>query len=365
MGRRLDLAAAAVLVCLSQVEVWWHGAGGVHAVAAPTQAATGAAVGLRGRAALLGVSVAVVATTVDALAGGTSVSMTAIVAWLVLFTAAGASVSPAVRFGSLAVGVTGSALMSVGNSVNSFLAASLSSVALPWLVGFLYRRHRDARTHERRAEQLEAERAAAAAQERARLARELHDIVSHNVGMIAVQATAGDVVFDDDPQQARAALRAIEDGARDALAELRRLLGLLRDEDSASVTPQPTLAELDGLVERVRATGLEVTFAVDGTPRPLEAALELSVYRVVQEALTNVLRHAHAKRAWARLRWLPDALEVEVADDGAGGAATDSPGHGLAGIQERVLLLGGELEAGPRVEGGFSVRARFPLAAVA
>jgi signal transduction histidine kinase len=366
MRWRLDAAAAAALVCLSQVEVWWHGAGGTHVVGAPTQAATGAAVGLRGRAPLVGVAVAVAATTADAFAGGASMSVTAIVAWLVLFVAAGASASGVVRYGSLAAGVVGSAAMSIGNSVNSFLAASLSSVALPWLVGFLYRRHRDARAHEERARLLEAERETAAAHERARLARELHDIVSHNVGMIAVQATAGDVVFDDDPEQARAALRAIESGARDALAELRRLLGLLRDGDrAAAVAPQPTLAELTELIERVRGAGIDVELDVYGTPRPIEAALELSVYRVVQEALTNVVRHANATRAWATLRWLPDTLEVEVADNGRGYASRADGGHGLVGIGERVSLLDGVLETGPAADGGFSVRARFPLGPVA
>jgi signal transduction histidine kinase len=365
MGRRLDALPAVALVCFSQVEVWWHGAGGSHGVAAPTQAATGAAIGLRGRAPLLGVAIAVAATTTDALVGGSSVSLTAIVAWLVLFFAAGASASAAVRYGSLAVGVVGSGAMSVGNSVNSFLAASLSSVALPWLVGFLYRRHKDARAHEERARQLEAAREAATAEERARLARELHDIVSHNVGMIAVQATAGDVVFEQDPEKARAALRAIEDGARDALSELRRLLGLLRESEGAGVAPQPTLSELADLVERVRDTGIDVALDQRGTPQPIDAALELSVYRVVQEALTNIVRHAHATRAWVILHWLSDTLEVEVADDGTGLISQGGGGHGLVGISERVRLLGGELQTGPRAEGGFSVRARFPLEAAA
>jgi signal transduction histidine kinase len=363
MWMRVDLAAAAALGCLSQVEVWWYGAGGTHAVAAPTQAATGAAVALRGRAVLVGVIVAVGATTADALATGSSVSLTAIVAWFVLFVAAGASASGLVRYGALAVGVAGGVAMSGGNSLNSFLAAVLSSVALPWLVGVVYRRHRDARTYEEHARRLELERQAVAGEERARLARELHDIVSHNVGMIAVQATAGDVVFDDDPAQARAALRAIEDGARDALVELRRLLGLLRDGDGAVVAPQPSLAALAELVDGVRACGIDVVLDVDGTPRPIAAALELSAYRVVQEALTNVLKHAGATRAWATLRWLPDVLEVEVTDDGAGVVGANSGGHGLAGIRERVSLLGGELETGPRADGGFSVRARFPLVA--
>ena len=354
MRSRVDLAAAAALVALSQVEVWSHGAGGAHAVAAPTQALTGAAVAFRRRAPLVGVVLAVGATTADALVTGTSISLTAIVAWFVLFAAAGASADRLTRFGALFVGVAGSAAMSVGNSVNSFLAASLSSVALPWLAGFLWRRHRDAR-------RLELERDAAVERERARLARELHDIVSHNVGMIAVQATAGDVVFDDDPAQARAALRAIEDGARDALVELRRLLGLLRGEDAVAVAPQPTLSSLPELVERLRTTGLAVALEIDGAPRPIDAALELSAYRVVQEALTNVLKHAQATHAWARLRWLPTALEVEITDDGASAASGNGGGDGLAGIRERVTMLGGELEAGPRSGGGFRVRARFPF----
>jgi signal transduction histidine kinase len=208
----------------------------------------------------------------------------------------------------------------------------------------------------------------AASDERARVARELHDVIAHSVSVIVVQAAAADDVFDERPDQARTALRAIEATGRDALAELRRLLGAVRGDDHAAgpAQPQPGLERLDELAAPLRAGGLEVVVRREGPAAALPAGIELSAYRIVQEALTNTLRHARATRAEVTLRYGPDALEVDVRDDGRAGAGDDAgagPGRGLAGMRERAALLGGTLDAGALPRGGFRVHARLPLEA--
>jgi signal transduction histidine kinase len=209
-----------------------------------------------------------------------------------------------------------------------------------------------------RRERQEEDARLAVADERARIARELHDVVTHNVSVMVVQAAAGNDVFDEHPEQAREALRAVEETGREALGELRRLLDVV----SGGHTPQPRLDRLDALVEHVRRAGVHVDLTIEGTPRELPAALELSAYRIVQESLTNTLRHARASRATVRVRYTDDAVELEVADDGVGAGSTDG-GHGLVGMRERVALFHGELQAGSRPGGGFAVRALLPVKA--
>jgi signal transduction histidine kinase len=213
-----------------------------------------------------------------------------------------------------------------------------------------------------RREQLKEKEQQAVAAERARIARELHDLVTHNLSVMVVQAGAAGEVFDEHPQQARAALAAIEETGRRALSELRRLLDVVAEEEDLAYDPQPGLRRLDELVASVRATGLGVDLTVEGSPRLLSPALELSAFRIVQEALTNVLKHARATRASVRVRFGTDTLELEVADDGVGAATTDG-GRGLVGMRERAALFGGEVAAGTRPGGGFAVRARMPLEA--
>ena len=207
----------------------------------------------------------------------------------------------------------------------------------------------------------------AVGEEQARIARELHDVIAHSVSVIVVQAAAADDVFDERPDQARAALRSIEAAGREALGELRRLLapvgGPVAGEDPPQ--PQPGLARLDELVEPLRAAGLWVTVDdADGDGVALPAGVDLSAYRIVQEALTNTLRHASAGCAEVVVRRLPDLLELEIVDDGCGpaaGHASAGAGRGIAGMRERAAMLGGTLEAGPRPDGGFRVHARLPL----
>jgi signal transduction histidine kinase len=211
----------------------------------------------------------------------------------------------------------------------------------------------------------EEEARRAVAREQARIARELHDVISHNVSVMVVQAAAGADVFDAEPSRARSALTSIEATGREALSELRRLLGVIRtgeDADSA-LAPQPGLGRLAALLEQVRATGLPVELAVEGPRSPLPPGLDLAAYRIVQEALTNTLKHAEASQAKVTLRYSAGELAVEVLDDGRGPAAngTQGGGRGLAGMRERASLYDGSIRAGPRSEGGFEVSARFPL----
>jgi signal transduction histidine kinase len=202
----------------------------------------------------------------------------------------------------------------------------------------------------------------AVAEEQARIARELHDVIAHNVSVMVVQAAAARDVFDVNPAKARAALEAIETAGREAMTELRRLLARVRPEDGEVRLPQPGLARLDGLIEQVRAAGLPVELRIDGQPSTLSPTMELSAYRIIQEALTNTLRHAHASHAAVTVRYHPDHLVVEVNDDGLGDAAPGAnSGRGLIGMRERAALFGGSLHAGPRKGGGFVVHAHLPL----
>jgi signal transduction histidine kinase len=199
----------------------------------------------------------------------------------------------------------------------------------------------------------------AIADERARIARELHDVVTHNVSVMVVQAAAGNDVFDERPDQARAALRAVEQTGREALGELRRLLDVV----SGGNAPQPGLDRLDALVAQVRRAGVEMELTIEGTPRELPAAVYLSAYRIVQESLTNMLNHARASRATVRVAYTDGAVELEIADDGVDAASTEG-GRGLVGMRERAAVFHGELHAGTRPGGGFAVRAKLPVEAV-
>jgi signal transduction histidine kinase len=204
----------------------------------------------------------------------------------------------------------------------------------------------------------------AVGEEQARMARELHDVIAHSVSTIVVQAAAADDVFDSRPDQARAALRSIERAGRDALDELRRLLGAVRPGTAADPSdPQPGLDRLDELAEPLRAGGLKVVVRREGPATTLPAGVELSAYRIVQEALTNTVRHARATRAVVTVRYGADAVELDVRDDGRAspGGAANGGGLGLTGMRERASLLGGTLDAGPLPGGGYRVHARLPL----
>ncbi|RZU75260.1 signal transduction histidine kinase [Micromonospora kangleipakensis] len=204
----------------------------------------------------------------------------------------------------------------------------------------------------------------AVADERRRIARELHDVVAHHVSVMGVLATGARRVLRRDPDTADEAIATIEETSRATLREMRRLLDVLRTdaEPAADLAPQPGLAGIEALVEQVREAGLPVTVRVDGRPGPMEEGVALTVYRIVQEALTNALKHAGAATALVRLTFADGSLAVEVTDTGRGpGPAPDRIGHGLVGMRERVALYGGVLRTGPRPGGGFRVYARIPL----
>jgi signal transduction histidine kinase len=238
--------------------------------------------------------------------------------------------------------------------------------AIGWLAGFALReRGVQAEAAEARAAQAERERASAAriavAEERARVARELHDVVAHAVSVMVLQVGAVRHRLAD--ANDRTALEAVEEAGRTALTEMRRLLGAMRrDGDGVQLGPQPGLGELGPLLEEVRRAGLPVELHVEGERQALPRGLDLSAYRIVQEGLTNALKHAQATRADVTLRYAPAELDLEVRDDGRGAATSDGLGHGLVGIRERVTIYGGEMSAGPANGGGFVLSARLPLA---
>jgi signal transduction histidine kinase len=211
----------------------------------------------------------------------------------------------------------------------------------------------------------EARAKQAVAEERTRIARELHDVVAHNVSVMVVQAGAERRSLGDDRPATREALEAIEQTGRQALTEMRRLLDMLRkDDDELALAPQPSMEHLELLVSQVREAGMPVELEVEGEPQPLPAGVDLSAYRIVQEALTNALKHAGPARALVRVRYRLDELELEILDDGPGAAAdatNGAGGHGLIGMRERVSMFGGDLAAGERSGGGYSVHARLPL----
>ncbi|MFE7171162.1 sensor histidine kinase [Streptomyces sp. NPDC057616] len=249
--------------------------------------------------------------------------------------------------------------------------------ALAWVLGDSIRTRRAyfAQLEERNA-RLEKEREAqakvAVAAERARIARELHDVVAHNVSVMVVQADGAAYVLDAAPDQAKKALETISSTGRQALAEMRRLLGVLRTgehKEAGEYVPQPDVEQIDELIEQCRTSGLPVDFKVEGTPRPLPSGVELTAYRIVQEALTNTRKHGGPNAgASVRLVYFDDGLGLLVEDDGKGAphelyeeGGFDGQGHGLIGMRERVGMVGGTLDAGPRPGGGFRISALLPL----
>lgn len=242
-------------------------------------------------------------------------------------------------------------------------------VTVAWLIGKGMQRYRDLTTSLRaQARQLEQEREErarlAVALERTRIARELHDVIAHSVSVMVIQAAAERKVLSEEQHRTADVLEMIERTGRQALVELRRMLGVLRKSDEPLLlAPQPGLPDLDSLLDQVREAGLPVAFRVEGSRVLVPAGVELSAYRIVQEALTNALKHAGQARAEVTVRYFGDRLELVVADDGGGSAegVRSNSGHGLVGMRERVAMLGGSLQAGPRESGGFLVSATLPL----
>jgi signal transduction histidine kinase len=249
-------------------------------------------------------------------------------------------------------------------SWNLYVFITLRYVAA-WIAGYALReRSEQAEAARVRAERAERDREVAArvavAEERARIARELHDIVAHAVSVMVLQVGAVRHKLPD--SEDREALSRVERAGRTALAEMRRLLAAMRpDGDGAALAPQPGLDGLDSLIAEVERAGLPVELHLEGDPYPLPRGLDLSAYRIVQEGLTNALKHAHASDADVIVRYSPEEVEIEVRDNGTGVVAGDGLGHGLVGIRERVKIYGGEMSARPRPDGGFVLSTRLPV----
>jgi signal transduction histidine kinase len=371
---------ALVLAVLFQIEVWTidpsHPPGDVGTeVFSSTERAVAAAAGLvltlslawRGRAPLailaLALATSVLANSVAVLDAAT----TPAIALVVAVYSVGAHTSGL----RASVGGLGAAALIAANVADQFSLGDLLFIAMivggAWLAGraMRYRRERE-RVLERLTVDLEHEREEkareAVAEERVRIARELHDVVAHAISVIVLQARGGRRSLATDPGETREALDMIEATGSQALAEMRRLLGMLRrDDEEIALAPQPSLRYLDTLTAQVREAGLPVELSVEGEPIELSPGVDLSAYRIVQEALTNALKHAGPATARVVVRYRENDLELEIADTGMGAGAGDGGGHGLAGMRERVSLYGGKIEAGPRDGGGFAVRARLPL----
>jgi signal transduction histidine kinase len=268
------------------------------------------------------------------------------------------------------VGAMIGAVSTFGDQASGDFAFPIAFVLVAWGAARALRSRSELteRLHEAAAQAEEAhqeELRAAAAEERRRIAREMHDVIAHSMSVMVVQAGGARRILDRDPDRAVAAAAQIERTGREAMAEMRHLLGLLNpDERHAERAPQPSLSQLDALVARAREAGLPATLQVEGRKRPLPAGLDLAAYRIAQEALTNAIKHAHAAPTAVTLRWYRDELELEVRDAGPGGRAAaleQDGGHGLVGMRERVRLYGGELETEQPPHGGWIVRARLPL----
>ena len=247
------------------------------------------------------------------------------------------------------------------------VALTFAVLVPSWLLGDLvHTRRREAlrREEERdRSVQAREERLrAAAAEERRHVARELHDVVAHAVSVMVIQAGAARQVLRTAPDDAEGALLAVESTGREAMTELRRFLGALADDDEpGGLAPQPGIGGIGTLLDRVREAGLPAALEVQGEPRSVPPSLDVAVYRIVQEALTNALRYARRAATLVRLTWEPAQLRLEILDDGPGTDAIAPSGRGLVGMRERASLVGGRLEAGPRIGGGYAVRAWLPL----
>lgn len=358
----VDGAVALALVVAAEVHVWTGAAAGSRAVTASAGLAIAGAVALRRRAPLLAAAVAMIATTIQTALASSPQALWLIASWVIIFYSAGRALTWRAAAIGLGVGLAGASVdeaRAADRSVSGFVFALGALVAVPWVAG------RAVRAQEGRAESLERESAEttrrALEQERARIARDLHDIVAHAVSLMVLKAEAGETVLRADPERTRRQLSEIQETGRQAMLEMARLLEMLRTRDVDDLSAQPRVAELPALAERVSRAGLEVALQIDGDVRALEPGVDLTVYRIVQEALTNALKHGPPRgRADVVVRYVVDAISVEVSNDASGSRNGGGSGQGLIGMRERVSLYGGTLQAGPIDSDRFVVTAVIP-----
>jgi signal transduction histidine kinase len=356
------VALPAALAVAGVIEVWANGAVAPKAAALPCEVGLGVALAFRRRFPLATLAAVMALGTIEALAG-----IPVAAPWVPLAAYMVAS------YALVTHASTEQVLVGAGLSITALSVQVLDqhkglgnfAFALVFLVP-IYLAGRTIRSRTERADELEREQAAfanaAAESERRRIARELHDVISHSLGVLVLQAGAAEQVLDRDPEQAREVLRSIRTTGQEAIRELGTLLAVARGEVESSREPNPCLADLSRLVANTRQAGLDVELDVEGAVRELPPAVELSAYRIVQEGLTNALKHAHARSARVRLVYGERELEIEVTDDGAGAVAGGGTRRGLAGVSERVSLFGGRFDAGPRPGSGWTLRALLPLA---
>jgi signal transduction histidine kinase len=377
-----DLAIAVGFAVVGQIVTWGQfddpqSFEGPRAFNALLNLLVMAALAWRRRAPLAAVSWAVAVYCLSTVVVPHDVSLLAGFLPIIVLTASAGYACPRRRAlaaaGVAVLGVTAVTLSTPWLRSVDYFAYHLVYLLAPWLAA------RGLREREDRAAALSAalagERAAkeaalreVAAHERARIARELHDIVAHSVSVMVVQVGAARMQLQTGSGAAEPPLLAAEEVGRQALSDLRRLLGVLRadeavDGEAGLQSPQPGLSALEALVAQAEATGLDVVVQLEGDPVPLPEGLDLTAYRIVQEALTNTLKHSGAVRAWVRVRYEPSSLLIEVVDDGTRRPPADGTGHGLVGMHERVSLFGGTLSTGPAADGGWRVRAELPLPA--
>jgi signal transduction histidine kinase len=369
--RQGDLALALVLATFGVVELWLVDVG-PKPIAVPATLIAGVALYWR-RVAPLAVTVAVFGAVAGESLLGVSLDRpdSPLLVALAAAYAVAAYRDLRIALAGMAIALAGIWIGVAGQSTNNHSDFAFTAVVVSagWLVGRGMRgRVRQTAELAERTRQLEeareAERLAAVAEERRRIARDLHDVIAHSVSVMVVQAGAAEDIFARDPEGVLEPIRAVQETGRAALVEMRRLLGLLREDSELGLAPQPRLADLEVLAEQMRLAGLPVELAVEGKPRPLPIGVDLSVYRIAQEALTNSLKHAGPARARLVLRYLEGEVELEVVDDGIS-SSNGNGGHGLIGMRERVAVFGGTLEADRLATGGFRVLARLPLAAPA
>ena len=373
-ARLVDIGPAVVLGVIGQVSIWVGSTSeGPRALTVPVALVATAALAWRRRAPVAVAAVVMTLWSAQSIAADVPSAMWELIVLLLVAYAPGAYAArtrDAVAGGLIVVaGLVVVTVFDTAPDVSAFTPIVLGGA--PWLAGRLVRRwSSQARELDVINAELERRRAddvrAATQQERARIARELHDVVAHCISVMVVQAGAAETLLETDPRQAGEALASIRQSGKGALAEMRRLLGVLReDAGEADLGPQPGIADLGALVERMRSGGLDVDFRVEGDRVALQPGPELAAYRVVQEALTNALKHGGPTRAQVTVRFAAHGLELDVVDHGGAVAArpVNGDGHGLIGMRERMALYGGRVEAGPREPRGGAVHATLPYEA--
>jgi len=367
--RQGDLALALVLATFGVVELWLVDVG-PKPIAVPATLVAGLALYWR-RVAPLAVAVAVFGAVAGESLLGVSLDRpdSPLLVALAAAYAVAAYRDLRIALAGMAIALAGIWIGVAGQSTNNHSDFAFTAVVVSagWLVGRgMHGRVTQATALVERAQRLEqeaeADRAAAITEERRRIARDLHDVIAHSVSVMVVQAGAAEDVFERDPAAVLEPIRAVQETGRGALVEISRLLGLLRDDGAElGLTPQPRLEDLPELVAQTEAAGLPVELSIEGTPRALPLGVDLSVYRIAQEALTNVRKHSAGSEARVLLRYSDDAVEVTVENDGVAVTNGHAGGHGLIGMRERVAVFGGTLDAGPLRDGGFRVIARLPV----